>query len=68
MDSEIHTSDECQKYWRDRFADQLDEAQRRDWGADDDENMDRANWFNEGIRYAMLIIRWDYDDPSDDQP
>lgn len=62
MDGNIHIGSECQKYWRDRFAEQLDEAQKRDWGVEDDENTDRVKWFSEGIRYAMMIIRWDYDD------
>jgi len=64
---ELHSGDECQKHWRNRFADQLDEAQRQTWGSEADDNSERAGWFREGIRYASMIIRWDSDDEADDQ-
>lgn len=60
----MHTGDECQKFWRERFAEQLEESVDRQWGVDDDKNLERAKWFNEGIRYALMIIRWDYDDET----
>lgn len=67
----MHSGDECQKYWRDRFAEQLEEAIERDWGlGPDDPQFESARWFREGVKFASIIIRWDYDDeaPSDDQP
>lgn len=62
---DIHSSDECQKYWRDRFADQLDEAQKREWGlTESDEAFQTLKWFRQGINYAAIVIRWHYDDEA----
>ena len=57
---EMHTDDECQKYWRDVFAHQLEEAHNVHWPQETDTDAERSKWFREGIRYAMMIIRWDY--------
>jgi hypothetical protein len=65
----LHTGDECQKYWRDRFADQLDDSMSRDWGiSEDSPEFQTVKWFREGIKYAAIIVRWDFDDEVSDQP
>ena len=60
---EIHTSTECQKYWRDIFADQIENVLRSYWPHENDADLDRNAWFREGLRYALMIIRHDvYED------
>lgn len=58
---EIHSSDDCQEYWRDRFSQQLQECIDAPW-SDEYNNSEQAKWFREGIKYAMMVIRWDYDE------
>ena len=57
---DIHASDECEKYWRDRFSEQIQECIDTPWENGQD-NAAEANWFRQGLTYAMMIIRWDYD-------
>lgn len=56
----LHTGEECQKIWRDAFSEQLENALEAFWPEETDTDIDRAKWFREGIRYAMMIVRWDY--------
>lgn len=58
---DIHSDDECQKYWRDRFSQQIQECIDSPWGEEYNDSAE-ANWFRQGMRYAMMIIRWDYDE------
>jgi hypothetical protein len=66
---DFHVSTECEEYWRNRFADQIEEAIARDWGlSPDDPDFQTVRWFREGAKYASIIVRWAYDDEaSDDQ-
>ncbi len=65
----MHTGDDCQKYWRERFAEQLEESLGRDWGVlENDEEFQTVRWFREGIKYAAIIVRWDYDNEVSDRP
>lgn len=65
MALEIHDGDQCQKYWRERFAEQLEAYAQRDWGvAEADPDFQTVKWFREGINYALMMIRWDYDDEA----
>ena len=61
MEIEVHSSDECQKYWRDRFADQIQECIDAPWSVEHDGGLE-AQWFREGMKYVMMIIRFDYDE------
>ena len=56
---EIHTSQECQRYWRDVFADQIETVLRSYWPHETDDDLDRAMWFREGLKYSLMIIRHD---------
>jgi hypothetical protein len=50
---EIHSDDECESMWRERIAQELESEAYRSFS--DDES---AKWFSEGIRYAIMMIRW----------
>jgi hypothetical protein len=50
---EIHSDDECESMWRERIAQELEGEAYRSFS--DDES---AKWFSEGIRYAIMMIRW----------
>jgi hypothetical protein len=66
---EMHSSEDCQKYWRDRFAEQLEESLRRDWGVLEGEpDFQTVKWFREGIKYALIVVRWNYDDEASSDP
>lgn len=66
---EMHSSEDCQKYWRDRFAEQLEESLQRDWGIlESDPDFQTVKWFREGIKYALIVVRWDYDDEDSSDP
>jgi hypothetical protein len=56
---EMHSNDECQKYWRDRFSEQIEECIETPFAED---YSSEAEWFKQGLKYAMMIIRWDYDE------
>ncbi len=56
---EMHTSDECQKYWRDRFSEQIEGCINPPFA---EEYSQQGQWFAQGLKYAMMIIRWDYDE------
>lgn len=63
----MHSDGDCQKFWRERFAEQLEESLHRDWGIlEDDPEFQTVKWFREGIKFASIIIRWDYDDEASD--
>lgn len=61
---EIHSNEECEKYWRDRFSQQIEECIATPWENGSDYNQE-ANWFRQGLTYAMMIIRWNYDGETD---
>ena len=61
---EIHSNEECEKYWRDRFSQQIEECIDTPWENGNDYRKE-ANWFRQGLTYAMMIIRWDYDSETD---
>lgn len=52
---EIHSDDDCERFWRDRISDQLEQETARSFPSDSD----AEKWFKEGIRYAIMMIRWD---------
>jgi hypothetical protein len=56
---EMHSDGECQKYWRDRFSEQIEECIETPFS---EGYSSEAEWFKQGLRYAMMIIRWDYDE------
>lgn len=56
---EIHTNKECQKYWREVFASQIEDTINSYYPQERDDDLDRIRWFLEGLRYASMIIRWD---------
>jgi hypothetical protein len=56
---DIHSDNECQKYWRDRFSEQIEECIDAPFM---EEYSQQAEWFRQGLNYAMMIIRWDYDE------
>lgn len=62
----MHMGDECQAFWRARFAEQLEGVVNTKWPEETDTETDRAKWFREGVRYAMMIVRWDSDDEASD--
>lgn len=55
----IHYEDECQKYWREVFSDQIQQAVDAKWPEETDTDIERARWFREGLKYAMMIVRWE---------
>jgi hypothetical protein len=59
---EIHSDNECQKYWRERFASQIEQTINSYHVEERDEYSDRIKWFLEGLRYASMIVRWDADE------
>jgi len=52
---EIHY--EIEKYWRDKFSVEIEECVM---SMDED---DTTKWFNEGLRYAAMYIRYKFDEP-----
>ena len=56
---EMHSDDECQKYWREVFASQIEKTINSYHLEEKDNDIDRIRWFLEGLRYASMIIRWD---------
>ncbi len=69
MGMDIHSSNECEEYWRNKFADQIEEAIARDWGiSPDSPDFQTVRWFREGANYASIIVRWAYDDEAYDDP
>jgi hypothetical protein len=59
---EIHSDDECQKYWREVFASQIEKTINSYHIQEKDADVDRIRWFLEGLRYASMIVRWDEDE------
>jgi len=59
---EIHSDDECQQYWRERFASQIDQTINSYHIQEQDKDTERIRWFLEGLRYASMIVRWDSDE------
>jgi hypothetical protein len=59
---EIHSDNECQKYWREVFASQIEKTTNSYHVQEKDEDVDRIRWFLEGLRYASMIVRWDADE------
>jgi len=45
----------CERFWRNVIADLLDRETERDFA----DSGDTQKWFKEGIRYAIMMIRWD---------
>jgi hypothetical protein len=56
---EMHSDNECQKYWRDRFSEQIEECIEAPYM---EEYSQQSEWFRQGLKYAMMIIRWDHDE------
>jgi hypothetical protein len=52
---EIHR--DIEKYWREKFANEVEECVM---SLEDD---DATRWFNEGLKYAAMYIRFRFDDP-----
>ena len=52
---------EIEKYWREKFADELEDCIMT---RQDD---DQSRWFNEGIRYSSMYIRYRFDEPIEDE-
>lgn len=50
---------EIEKYWREKFSQEIQECIM---GLEDDEI---TKWFNEGLRYAAMYIRYKFDEPFD---
>ena len=50
-------NEDIEKFWRERFADQIEDSLMRDMPDFDDE----VNWFNLGMRHAAQIIRYGRD-------
>lgn len=53
-------SKDIEKFWRDKFADELDDCIVP--SLDDDQ----SRWFNEGIKYASMYLRYNFGDSSID--
>jgi len=51
-------NDEIEKFWRERFADQIEQAQLRQIPDFDTE----TEWFNKGMLHAAWILRYGRDD------
>ena len=52
---------EIEKYWRNKFADELEECIMTH------QDDDQSKWFNEGIRYSSMYIRYRFDDSIEDE-
>jgi hypothetical protein len=50
---------EIEKYWREKFANEIEDCIMN---RHDD---DQTRWFNEGLKFAAMYIRYKFDDPID---
>jgi hypothetical protein len=51
---------DIEKYWREKFSDEIEECIMIR------QNDDQTRWFNEGLRFAAMYIRYRFDDPVED--
>ena len=56
-DMEIHSDSDCENLWRQRISDNLERETYLHFSTGD--ATDQERWFQEGIRYAIMMIRWD---------
>jgi hypothetical protein len=50
---------EIEKYWREKFASEIEDcimSRQED---------DQSKWFNQGLKFASMYIRYKFDDPID---
>jgi hypothetical protein len=50
---------DIEKYWREKFAAEVEECVMSL------ENDETTRWFNEGLKYAAMYIRYRFDEPID---
>ena len=56
---EIHSDEECENNWREIFSKQIEDVLNSHWPVENDDDFHRVKWFQEGLRYAMMVVRWD---------